>query len=113
MMKASPSKSTKTDARKKMARSETEGSAPESAPPPTPRPNLAKEWKKAILKTEGLLSLVNNRFLREKEMDLWRVTTGDLYPMEKNPNEILMFARFAERGLALPASDFFKGLLRY
>jgi hypothetical protein len=24
-----------------------------------------------------------------------------------------MFARFVERGLALPASDFFKGLLKY
>jgi hypothetical protein len=24
-----------------------------------------------------------------------------------------MFTRFAERGLALPASDFFKGLLEY
>jgi hypothetical protein len=24
-----------------------------------------------------------------------------------------MFARFAERGLAVPVSDFFKGLLRY
>jgi hypothetical protein len=33
--------------------------------------------------------------------------------MEKNSDEIPMFARFAERGLALPASDFFKGLLRY
>jgi hypothetical protein len=33
--------------------------------------------------------------------------------MEKNPNEIPMFARFVERGLALPASDFFKGLLNY
>jgi hypothetical protein len=33
--------------------------------------------------------------------------------MEKNPDEILMFTRFAERGLSLPASDFFKGLLGY
>jgi hypothetical protein len=33
--------------------------------------------------------------------------------MEKNPDEIPMFARFVERGLALPASDFFKGLLDY
>jgi hypothetical protein len=33
--------------------------------------------------------------------------------MEKNPDEIPMFTRFAERGLALPASDFFKGLLEY
>jgi hypothetical protein len=33
--------------------------------------------------------------------------------MEKNPDEILMFARFVERRLALLASDFFKGLLKY
>jgi hypothetical protein len=57
--------------------------------------------------------LVNNGFLQEKEMDLWRAAAGDPYPMEKNPDEIPMFARFVERGLALPASDFFKGLLKY
>jgi hypothetical protein len=33
--------------------------------------------------------------------------------MEKNSDEIPMFTRFAERGLSLPASDFFKGLLGY
>jgi hypothetical protein len=33
--------------------------------------------------------------------------------MEKNPDEIPMFTHFVERGLALPASDFFKGLLDY
>jgi hypothetical protein len=33
--------------------------------------------------------------------------------MEKNPDKILMFARFVECRLALPASDFFKGLLKY
>jgi hypothetical protein len=33
--------------------------------------------------------------------------------MEKNPDEILMFARFVERGLDLSVSDFFKGLLKY
>jgi hypothetical protein len=46
-------------------------------------------------------------------MDLWRTAADDPYPIEKNPDEILMFARFAEHGLAVPASDFFKGLLRY
>jgi hypothetical protein len=60
-----------------------------------------------------LLALVNNGFLREKEMDMWRAAAGDPYPMEKNPDEIPMFARFVERGLALPASDFFKGPLKY
>jgi hypothetical protein len=33
--------------------------------------------------------------------------------MEKNLDEIPMFARLVERRLALPASDFFKGLLKY
>jgi hypothetical protein len=57
--------------------------------------------------------MVNSGFLREKEMDLWRPAAGDPYAMEKNPDEIPMFTRFVERGLAVPTSDFFKGLLRY
>jgi hypothetical protein len=44
---------------------------------------------------------------------MWCAAAGDLYPMEKNPDEILMFTRFVEHGLALPASSFFKGLLEY
>jgi hypothetical protein len=71
------------------------------------------EWKKSKAKTEDLLALVNSGFLREKEVDMWRAAAGDPYPMEKNPDEIPMFARFVERGLAFPASDFFKGLLDY
>jgi hypothetical protein len=86
----------------------------ESSPPTSPsHPNSAKEWKKSKLKTEDLLALVNSGFLREKEMDMWRAAAGDPYPMEKNPDEVLMFVRFVERGLALPASDFYKGLLKY
>jgi hypothetical protein len=42
-----------------------------------------------------------------------RAVARDPYPMEKSEDEIPMFMRFAERGLALPASDFFKGLLGY
>jgi hypothetical protein len=63
------------------------------------------------VKTEDLLTLLNSGFIREKEVDMWRAAAGDLYPMEKAEDEIPMFARFVERGLALPASDFFKGLL--
>jgi hypothetical protein len=65
------------------------------------------------LKTEDLLALFNSGFLGKKEMDLWHATTADPYPMEKNPDEIPMFAQFVEHGLALSASDFFKGMLRY
>jgi hypothetical protein len=91
-----------------------EGSAQESSLPTSPpHPNPAKELKKSTLKTEDLLALVNSGFLREKEMDLWCPAVGDPYSMEKNPDEIPMFARFVECGLAVPTSDFFKGLLRY
>jgi hypothetical protein len=113
-MKLSPSKGSKAGGGKERSRSESEGYAQESSPPTSPpHPNPAKEWKKSKLKTEDLLALVNSRFLREKEMDMWRAAAGDPYPMEKNPDEVPMFARFLERRLALPASDFFKGLPKY
>jgi hypothetical protein len=113
-MKASPSKGSKTSGGKKRSRSESEGSAQESSPPTSPlHPIPTKEWKKSKLNTEDLLALVNSGFLQEKKMDLWRPAAGDPYLMEKNPNEILMFARFVEHGLAVPTSVFFKGLLRY
>jgi hypothetical protein len=113
-MKSSPSKSMKIGAGKKRSRDEAAGSTQGSTPPTSPpRPNPNKEWKKSKAKTEDLLALVNSGFLREKEMDTWRAATGDPYLMEKNHDEIPMFARFGERGLALPASDFFKGLLKY
>jgi hypothetical protein len=113
-MKGSPTKIKKIGTSKKRSRDEAgDAGQSSSSPPSSPRPNPAKEWKKAIMKTEDLLTLVNSGFLREKEMDLWRTTTGDSYLMEKNLDEIPMFAQFVERGLALPASEFFKGMLRY
>jgi hypothetical protein len=113
-MKPSPSKSMKTGVGNKRSCDEASGSAEGSAPPTSPpRPNPNKEWKKSKAKTEDLLALLNSGFLREKEVDMWCVATGDPYPMEKNPDEVPMFTQFMERVLALPASDFFKGLLNY
>jgi hypothetical protein len=113
-MKGSPSKGFKTGGGKKRSRGESEGSAQESSLPTSrPHPNRAKEWKKSKLKTKDPLTLLSSGFLREKEMDLWCPAASDPYPMEKNPDEIPMFARFVERGLAVPTSNFFKGLLRY
>jgi hypothetical protein len=104
----------KTASGKKRSQEEAVGSVAGSTPPMSPpRPNPNKEWKKLKAKTEDLLALLNNGFLREKEVDMWRAAAGDPYPMEKNPDEIPMFTRFVERGLALPASNFFKGLLEY
>jgi hypothetical protein len=113
-MKPFPSKNMKTAAGKKRSREEAAGSVAGSTPPTSPpRPNPNKEWKKSKAKTEDLMALLNSGFLRGKEVDMWRAAAGDPYPMEKNPDEISMFTRFMERGLALPASDFFEGLLDY
>jgi hypothetical protein len=113
-MKPSPSKTTKATGEKKRAREEAAGSAAGTSPPECPpQPDPNREWKKSKEKTEDLLALLNSGFLQEKEVDMWRAAAGDPCPMEKNPDEIPMFARFAERGLSLPVSDFFKGLLGY
>jgi hypothetical protein len=111
-MKASPSKSTKA-AGKKRGREEVAADATGAAPPMSPpRADPSREWKKSKVKTEDLLALLNSGFIQE-EVDMWRAAAGDRYPMEKAEDEIPMFARFVERGLAHPASDFFKGLLGY
>jgi hypothetical protein len=113
-MKPSPSKITKAAGGKKRGREEAAGSAAGTSPSVSPlRPDPNREWKKSKAKTEDLLALLNSGFLREKEVDMWRAAAVDPYPMEKNPDEIPMFARFAECGLSLPASDFFKGLMGY
>ena len=51
--------------------------------------------------------------MQEKALVNWNCSGGDPYPMEKNPREIPMFAVFPERGLALPTSDFFWGMLDF
>jgi hypothetical protein len=110
-MKPSPSKSVKT-AGKKRGHDEAAGAAAGAAwPMSPPRPDPIREWKKSKMKTEDLLALLNSGFIREKEVDSWRAAARGPYPMEKSEDEIPMFVRFAEHGLALPASDFFKGLL--
>jgi hypothetical protein len=113
-MKPSPSKTAKAAGGKKRARGEATGSAAVTSPPVSPpRPDPNRERKKSKAKTEDLLALLNSGLLREKKVDMWRAAAGDPYPMEKNPDEIPMFTRFAERELSLPANNFFKGLLGY
>jgi hypothetical protein len=112
-MKPSPSKTSKAVG-KKRGREEAAAAATGAAPPMSPpRADPSREWKKSKVKTEDSLTLLNSGFIREKEVDMWRSAAGDPYLMEKAEDEIPMFARFVERGLALPASDFFKGLLGY
>jgi hypothetical protein len=106
-MKPSPSKAAKTTG-KKRGHDEAAMAAMGAAPPMfPPRPDPSREWKNSKVKTEDLLALLNSGFIQEKEVDLWRAAAGDPYPMEKAEDEIPMFVRFAEHGLALPANGIF------
>jgi hypothetical protein len=42
---------------------------------------------------------------------MWNTTIGDLWPLEKNLEEIPMLLLFWERGFSPPTSNFFHGLL--
>jgi hypothetical protein len=95
---------------KKRGRKEDAAAATGVAPPMSPRrADPSREWKKSKVKTEDLRALLNSGFIWEKEVDMWRAAAGDPYPMEKAEDEIPMFARFVERGLALPAKRFLQG----
>jgi hypothetical protein len=68
------------------------------------------------METEDLLALVNNEFLREKEMDMWRPTTGDPYPMEKNPDEVPYVRQVHGARTSAPSERLLQGspqVLRY
>jgi hypothetical protein len=46
------------------------------------------------LKHGGIKALVDHDYLREQSVDLWNVAIGDLWPQEKNLEEISMFVHF-------------------
>jgi hypothetical protein len=75
--------------------------------------NQASAWKKSKLKFVGIKVLVVDGYLRKLGVDMWNIAAGDPWPLEKNPEEIPRFSLFCERGLSLPAPDFFRGLLEF
>jgi hypothetical protein len=99
---------------KKRSRSESEGSSHESSPPTSPpHPNPTKEWKNSKLKMEDLLALVNSGFLRKRRWICGALSLVTRIQWRKIQMKSRCSARFVERRLVVPTSDFFKGLLRY
>jgi hypothetical protein len=69
-------------------------------------------WRTSKSFEANLKILVDECLLQPKEIVQWCPSTGDKRPYER-AEEIIMFQYFVECGLALPASDFFHGLLFY
>jgi hypothetical protein len=69
-------------------------------------------WIYSKCSRNDLLHLVFEGLLREKDVVQWHPSFHQPYPQE-NVDEIILFQHFIERGLALPASNFFRGLLYF
>ncbi|KAG2563076.1 hypothetical protein PVAP13_8KG361201 [Panicum virgatum] len=68
------------------------------------------EWSCSKCSRNILLNLVAEGLLQSQDLVKWHHSFRQRYPQE-NVDEIVMFYHFVKRGLALLASDFFRGFL--
>ena len=75
-------------------------------------PTREEGWESSKCSRSDLESLIKQGFLPSKLVIQWRPAVGDAHPNE-NTGEIIGFVPYFERGLGLPSSNFFSGLLYY
>ena len=75
-------------------------------------PTREEGWVASKCSESDQETLVSAGLLLEKSIIQWRPALGEDRPYE-NTGEIIAFAPYLERGLGLPCSFFFSGLLRY
>ena len=73
---------------------------------------MATGWKKCKLSKSIIASLVEECLIQSRAIVQWRSAEGEDKPYE-GTNEIVLFWSFVERGLAVPTSNFFRGLLHF
>ena len=75
-------------------------------------PTREEGWESSKCSKSDLESLVKQGFLPSESVIQWCPAFGDARPFE-NTGEIIGFVPYFERGLGLPSSNFFSGLLYY
>ena len=75
-------------------------------------PTREEGWVASKCSEFDLVTLVSAGLLLEKSVIQWCPALGEDRPYE-NTGEIIAFAPYLERGLGLPCSFLFSGLLRY
>ena len=71
---------------------------------------MADGWKKSKLSEAAISPLVSLHLLQSRTLIQWQSAEGHGRPFEKT-SKIVLFKAFVERGLAIPACDFLRGLL--
>ena len=75
-------------------------------------PTREEGWVSSKCSESDLETLVFAGLLLEKSVIQWCPALGEDRPYE-NTGQIITFAPYLERGLGLPCSSFFSGLMRY
>ena len=75
-------------------------------------PSRDEGWESSKCSKSDLEFLAKQGFLPSESVIQWRPAFGDVRPYE-NTGEIIGFVSYFERGLGLPCSNFFSGLLYY
>ena len=75
-------------------------------------PTREEGWVPSKCSESDLETLVSDGLLSEKSIIQWHPALGEDRPYE-NTGEIVALAPYFERGLGLPCSAFFSGLLSY
>lgn len=57
--------------------------------------------------------MVDAKLLQLKVELEWRPAYGNVWQFKEHPKEMVMLAPFVERGLVVPTSNFFRGILEY
>jgi hypothetical protein len=74
--------------------------------------SATSDWKYSKCSINDLLKLIAVGLLQGQDVVLWRPPFHQRFP-QGNVDEIILFLHFIERGLALPTSNFFRGLLYF
>jgi hypothetical protein len=85
--------------------SSTSGSTEEA--PPT-----SSSWQKCTLQESDIQDMVEQGVLPKKQISRWRCCYGEEF-LSEDMDQTVVFKSFYEKGFALPAGAFFRGLLHF
>ena len=76
-------------------------------------PTAGAAWHKSRLNNGDLEVMKASSLIPPRIISEWRTAEGQGIPFETQPDEVLVFASFFERGMGLPLHTFVIGLLRF